>query len=479
MNIAIYTCITGGYDIPTDGFEHKDGYDYFLFSDVAIPTKSWKNITLTFNNADTLTNAKKQRFIKTHPFEILKDYDIVVWIDANTDINDKLYKYIEDNKNNLITFKIHPTRDCIYDEIKTCIKARKETPEMGVFIYKKLKADGYPEHNGLYETNIIVSHAQNDKVKQLLTKWWEEIYKFSHRDQLSLNYVIWKNHLEEIVTGVKSNDFKPKTHKKLIFQEKQSEVKKSTRTPNIDMFITAYKDFSTNITNKAYKVIVGNHSITNKSNLRLINCKQDDILDDKFYSELYMYKYVRKKCRLKQYVGFCHYRKYFNFLDNIPNMDEIFNKYDCIVAKPLQWKETVKEQYAKMHNIEDLNIIEKIIDEKYPEYSHFCKVFLNGHLFIPYNMFIMKREDFKRYCDFVFGVLNEYTNIVGTDINKRIEDNKEKYLKRFYPNNTIEYQYRIGGYLAERLTNIFLMNNFKKMKTYGIAITETKYNKKG
>jgi hypothetical protein len=92
----------------------------------------------------------------------------------------------------------------------------------------------------------------------------------------------------------------------------------------------------------------------------------------------------------------------------------------------------------------------------------------------------MKREDFKEYIDFIFSILDEYLKIVGTDINKRIEGNKDKYLKKFYPNNTVEYQYRIGGYIAERLTNLFMMHKFKKIKTYPVIVTEDKYkqNKK-
>ena len=247
---------------------------------------------------------------------------------------------------------------------------------------------------------------------------------------------------------------------------------------NVDLFITSYKGFEAEVSNKAYKIIVGNHNVKNNSSLRLINCKYDSALDDKFYSELYMYRYIRKNCRFKKYVGFCHYRKYFSFLDNIPNMDDIFSKYDCIVSKPLVLKITTRKHYAICHNVEDLEIVEGIINDKFPNYKEACELFLNGNILVPYNMFIMKREDFKKYCDFVFGVLDEYINIVGTDINKRIEDNKDKYLKGFYPNNTVEYQYRIGGYLAERLTNIFLMNNFKKMKTYPVIITEDKYNNK-
>jgi len=115
--------------------------------------------------------------------------------------------------------------------------------------------------------------------------------------------------------------------------------------------------------------------------------------------------------------------------------------------------------------------------DKYPSYCDAWHSFLNGHIFIPYNMFIMKSEDFKEYIKFIFDVLDEYVKIVGTDIKKRIEDNKEKYLKVFYPNDTVDYQYRIGGYLGERLTNLFLITHFKRLKTYPIIITENKYKK--
>ena len=35
-----------------------------------------------------------------------------------------------------------------------------------------------------------------------------------------------------------------------------------------------------------------------------------------------------------------------------------------------------------------------------------------------------------------------------------------------------------AGYLSERLTNLFLMFKFTKMKTYPVIITENKYNLK-
>lgn len=250
---------------------------------------------------------------------------------------------------------------------------------------------------------------------------------------------------------------------------------------NVDIFIGTQKTFTPAVTNEAYKIIVGNHEIENNSNLELIKCKHDSALDDRFYSELYMLDYVSKKFELKKYVGFCHNRRYWNFLDDIPNLDEIFNDYDCIVAKPIIFEQPVKYQYGILHNIEDLYIIGGIIADKYPDYANMWHNFINGNIFIPYNMFIMKQEDFQEYIKFVFDVLDEYLRIVGVSISKRIYDNYEKYIKNFYPNDTVGYQYRIGGYIGERLTNLFLMTRFKKMKTYPVIVTEDKYNenKKG
>ena len=252
------------------------------------------------------------------------------------------------------------------------------------------------------------------------------------------------------------------------------------RINNIDMFVGTHKDFKAPISNSAYKIIVGNHNITNNNNnnnLELIKCGDtNDFIDDKFYSEIYMFKnLIKMNYPFKDYVGFCHYRKYFSFLDDIPNVEEILKEYDCIVAKPIVSRFSMRQHYAINHNIEDLEIVEKIIDEKYKDYSASFKSFFKGKILIPYNMFIMRKEDFKEYVEFISNVLNDYLDVVGKDIVKRIEDNKDKYLKSFYPNNTIEYQYRIGGYLAERLTNVFMIHKFTKMKTYPVIITEDKY----
>jgi hypothetical protein len=209
--IAIFSCMMGGYDIPTDNFEIREGYDYYLFLDKAIHTECWQLMKPMFTNEE-LSPAKKSRFIKTHPFAVLPDYDIVVWVDANTTIDDKLYNYIDQHKDKPITFKQHPYRDCIYEEIKMCCLLGKETQPMCLKLFERYNGEHFPTHYGLYENNVIIYHPHDPIVQEICNAWWNEIENFSHRDQLSLTYVLWKNNLKDFINVGYSKDFNPKKH---------------------------------------------------------------------------------------------------------------------------------------------------------------------------------------------------------------------------------------------------------------------------
>lgn len=211
-NIIIYTGITGGYDIPTDNFKKRNGYEYHMFFDKPTYVKSWECYIHKFQDDIRLTDQKKQRYLKTHPHMLFPENEIVVYIDANTTIDQKLYDYIEENKDYPVTFKKHPERDCIYDEIKECCLRGKEEREMCELVYNKYTYENYPKHNGLFENNIIISHPANPQVKEIFENWWKEIYWFSKRDQFSLNYVLWKYNLSDIVNVAVSDDFHPKIH---------------------------------------------------------------------------------------------------------------------------------------------------------------------------------------------------------------------------------------------------------------------------
>ena len=110
------------------------------------------------------------------------------------DINIFLEKILSPKYNSF--FFEHPDRNSINSEIDAVIVARKDTKEKALFLRERYKNISYPDNNGLSENNIIIRKHNNKSCIKLMENWWEEIRKYSHRDQLSLSYIIWK-------TGIK------------------------------------------------------------------------------------------------------------------------------------------------------------------------------------------------------------------------------------------------------------------------------------
>lgn len=239
---------------------------------------------------------------------------------------------------------------------------------------------------------------------------------------------------------------------------------------NVDIFIFTHKDFEKIVSSDVYKVVDARDF---KDKYKIMGC-----LDDVALSELYSFFYIRENYKLKDYVGVCAYRRYFTFLDDVPNIDEIFKEYDAIVRRPLKLSVNAREQYAKCHNVEDFDLLGDVIKDKFNKYYNAYESFINGNFFIPCNMFIMKKEDFIKYVDDMKEIMKEYFWRIGIDMERRVLDNEEKYLKKIYPNNTVGYQKRILAFVFERFINIFIMSKFKKLKTYDIIVTENKYNLK-
>lgn len=255
-------------------------------------------------------------------------------------------------------------------------------------------------------------------------------------------------------------------------EEKQEYIGKidNISNDNLDIFICTHKEFNKVVSSPIYKTI----------NVKDVDPKEFGLkYRDDFYCELMAFYWVAKKYDIKDYIGFCHYRRYFSFMDEIPDMDETFKNYDVILPYPIKLGGTVKQHYGICHNIEDLEIMQNVINDWFPNYANAANIVLNNCYLFTNNMFVMKKDDFLEFFSFYENVIDRYLQYIGGDIDKRIEENKEKYLKNFPSspqNGEVWYQKRIGGFLSERLFTIFCIKKFKKMKFYKIELTEKKYN---
>ena len=245
---------------------------------------------------------------------------------------------------------------------------------------------------------------------------------------------------------------------------------------NVDIFICTHTDFSEYPRNNVYK-IVGGEELKNKYDIPVYIEKNGKYTHlQKYINEFTRMHWICHNVKLKDYVGFCHYGRFFNFYDNVPNIDEIFKTYDIIVNKPMY--ENMYNQYASHHNINDLDNVIKIIKNKYNDItdddikSFYKSLYTN-------NIYIMRRDDFYKYVDFVSSIIDEFIkeNNFNTceNIKNHVVNNSGLYINKIFTDSkSIEYQCRIIAFLIERITTIYYKKYHKNIREFNFIYKNTK-----
>lgn len=190
---VVYTCITGGYEKLVAPVK-TPGFDYICFTDnPSLEPNGWE-IRPMPEGLEGLTKVKQQRMVKVLPHKYLPDYDISIWVDGSIKIKKDLREFLKTfiYSGYSIFIPTHPTRSCIYKECEVVKKIKKDTTDLPDKQMKKYKAEGFPEKYGLVQSNIMVRWHNDEDCKKVMEVWAAEIREFSHRDQLSFNYALWK-----------------------------------------------------------------------------------------------------------------------------------------------------------------------------------------------------------------------------------------------------------------------------------------------
>lgn len=253
----------------------------------------------------------------------------------------------------------------------------------------------------------------------------------------------------------------------LMWLEKYSDLWQAQPT-TARIYVCTHTDFEQVVKNPVYEVV----------DARQWN---DDVCENglrgSFYSELITYKHLAERDDLPDIVGFCHYRKYYSFLDDVPDLPALFRDYECVAAEPTKIWPNVRLQYGGCHNVKDLDIVTAIVKRDYPElWDWWCDSLFQPKLYAC-NMFIVRRRDFLWIVKTVFEILDKYLEEVGLDIEGRIAAHPEDYHIGMKNSGKEAYQYRIGGYLGERIVNALLRYRFRFIKTYPMIITGKTLNK--
>ena len=150
------------------------------------------------------------------------------------------------------------------------------------------------------------------------------------------------------------------------------------------------------------------------------------------------------------YIGLAHYRRHFTLKNRGDKkqrpitrfeLEKLLTENDVLLPRKRNYFiETNYSQYVHAHHEIDLTTTREIIVEKYPEYIKAYDESMGrttGHRF---NMFIMKRDKFDAYCEWLFDILFE--------LEKRLDISD-------YSDNDA----RVFGFVSERLLDVWLETN--------------------
>lgn len=219
------------------------------------------------------------------------------------------------------------------------------------------------------------------------------------------------------------------------------------------------------------------------SNVELNYCISDNTGDNISYKNQYWCEltalYWAWKNLDADYYGLMHYRRYLSFEDNTNysiitsvNNEKFLKDLSCekiqnmcqnydIITSPV-WKihpvglenclMSSYEFYCKEHIKSDIDVTISVIKEKFPEYYYATLDYMSSNYSFFMNIMVLKKELFDKYCVFLFGVLEE--------VEKRID-----------LSNRDSYQKRVFGFIAERLSNIFVLYCQRTIKSLRIKQT--------
>lgn len=174
------------------------------------------------------------------------------------------------------------------------------------------------------------------------------------------------------------------------------------------------------------------------------------------------------------YYGFCHYRRYFNLSDSSyienaygeimdyyineesqlkyglsdSNIREAVKGYDLVITEvkdirkfPGNAKTPLDQYYdAPLLHDEDLDSVFGIVKEMHSDYAEDVDSFANGNHSCFCNMYIMKKDIFFDYCEWMFPILQRFCETTDMSL---------------YSKEAL----RTPGHLSERLFNIYLIHH--------------------
>lgn len=204
--IAVFTCITNGYDdIKEPAYIDKDA-EYFIISEnPPTPASIYQWIDVKKVVPEYITDYKDQnRYCKMHGAEIFKEYRYSIYLDGSVLIKGPITDFINQISDCGLALFPHPKRESIFEEGITLCWLGYDKQGITNQLHRYME-EGIPLVTGLFACGIIARDNKNSIATKIMHEWFYEYMNGVKRDQLSFTYVLWKNGIDYSSIGKLGN----------------------------------------------------------------------------------------------------------------------------------------------------------------------------------------------------------------------------------------------------------------------------------
>lgn len=178
-----------------------------------------------------------------------------------------------------------------------------------------------------------------------------------------------------------------------------------------------------------------------------------------YYGELTGVYWVWKNIQTSDYVGICHYRRYFCTEEGRiltgAEYERILSEYDIITSKRLKLNYTYYEGYASDYNIRDLDAVGEVLQIMYPDYYQTFERLVHSKGTYFGNMMVSAKPLYDEYCQWLFSIF-------------------EKAEEKIDASDYDDYHKRVYGFISEFLLYVWVQVKGLKVYECKVGMTDEK-----
>jgi hypothetical protein len=191
---CVYTVLYGQYDcLPPQEVQERSGLPFIAFVDPESPPREVHGWTLRWLpprlRGDPVRSA---RFVKLHPHLLLPEFEESLYIDCTVRLRvppEAVFEAMLEGQARAMACCAHSHRTSVLDEVRAVIALGYDDPGVIRRQLEAYAAQGLGGTGPLVWSGMQVRRHHDPELVRFNTLWWEQVLRFSRRDQISFPFL--------------------------------------------------------------------------------------------------------------------------------------------------------------------------------------------------------------------------------------------------------------------------------------------------